>query len=483
MSKEKKFSSKARDVKKQIAFFCKILKLARTGILLFPYFISNYLHSQDSNLNKRLDVSFINISLEEVIHQLSKKTGYNFSFNANLLPLSDKISLAMHDKSLHQILISLLEKYKVDFKELNNQIIIYSTDKSESIENNYKTLENAQKSGIYAKQNKTFLNRNLINDSINENIDKKTIYDTIKVNIIDTIHIYDTLRKFISDTVKYYNTVKMYKYDTFKVFDTIKVLKKTEIKPVLKRNTPAPNIYPNLSYDIYVTGQINSFVLKNISANRSVFNQIIAAKSSGPGFDIGATINLIYKHLVFQTGLNYSYKSENWNFENSVQGGYYTKDTISKYYNEIHGTDTTWIYVTRERWIETLTISKYKTRLNYHYFNIPLIFGSKLNFKKFNLEVKGGIISDIFIYAGGEGVFNKDSLFVEKIDNNKIPFTKLNFSGYFAINFIFIIKNNTYLIIGPEYYMNLNSIYKQSYWYSQKFSYPSIKFGIRKKLK
>ena len=470
----KKLLSRAKDAKILPALFFKIQLNMRTVFTLLLFFNYSTHYGQGVGWDKKFDVSFENTSLEEVFNELSKLSGFNFSFNANLLPLSEKVNLKMTNISLNQILKILLDKYQVDFKEISNQVIIYSVNKP-----SYEIVKTKTNDHLDLKPGNSIQSVS----KKEEVITKKIIYDTIRMKVTDTIKIYDTVRRIINDTIKHIDVTKIHKYDTVKIYDTIKIYKKPEVKQLPKRNIPVVITYPFFTYEISASGQLSSYALKNNDSVTNIFNQIKAVKSPGIGFNIDASLNFNLKHLVFQTGLEYNYRSENWDYSSKIKGGYYTKDTVSKYYTEIHGTDTVWVYITRDKWIETLTISKYKTRLNYHYLSIPFIAGYRYNFKKASIEVKGGIISSFFLMTNGEGVFNKDSLVVESVNNKKISFTKVNFSTYFAINFNFAIFTNTFFLIEPYFYWNLNSIYKKSFFYSQKFEYLGIKVGIRKKIK
>jgi hypothetical protein len=138
------------------------------------------------------------------------------------------------------------------------------------------------------------------------------------------------------------------------------------------------------------------------------------------------------------------------------------------------------VYKDTSKLVPRYTKVDYQIFTSYHYLQIPLLIGYKPTSSKDIIEFKGGIITDIFLFTTGRGIFNKDTLLSEKAGNLKSIYTKINFSLYLNFSYNFLINKKTYFTTEFFYYRNLNSIYNKSFWYSQKFAYPGIRIGIRK---
>lgn len=424
--------------------------LKKTLIIIISVLFSGYcLYGQTNYLLKKNDATFDNISLEEAFNCLTKKTGCQFSFNANLLPLNKKINQKFYNKTLLFILSSLLSEYDVGFKEIKNQIIIYQLTQI----NNGKSLA--------------------------VNSDKKGS------EMYHIINIYDTIRKTVIDTFEYVDTVRIQKFDTIKVYDTITIV--NTLKSPLKKIK-----YPHFTNDINFSGQFNFFQIENKTGELNNFNKLKDMKKPGLGFSLGSVFTLQFKKFLIESGLYYNLKKERYNYSNYLIGSemVWKPDsapsyTDTRYYFDSAGyfhsvSKDIYTYFKTLKEVPKIYTSDYHIFLYYHFLQIPLMIGYKQTSKKDIIEFKGGIYTDIFLFTSGRGFFNKDSIFSEDAGKSNIGYSRISFSLYLDFSYNYYINRNTFFLMEFFYYQNLSSIYDKTYWYSQKFGYPGIKLGIRK---
>ena len=107
------------------------MKYAFLFILLLPiYFVS-----AQTQLQKRVDLTFEKVLLEDALVQLSEATETNISFSNKIIPNNLFISVDLVDESLKQALRIVLKRTDLSFKIVSNQIVIYkrALDQFESI--------------------------------------------------------------------------------------------------------------------------------------------------------------------------------------------------------------------------------------------------------------------------------------------------------------------------------------------------------------
>ena len=109
-------------------------KTALTLVTLFvlSFFVS---FSQNPVPEIKVSVNFKNKEANDILDVLSKKTGYYFSYNAEVLPENKKISITERNISLKNILDSVFRN-NVDYKLLGNHIVITKHNFSENPEQN-----------------------------------------------------------------------------------------------------------------------------------------------------------------------------------------------------------------------------------------------------------------------------------------------------------------------------------------------------------
>lgn len=75
-------------------------------------------------LDRKISITFSNVSLPAAIRQLNKQAKVLFSYNSNIIPKGDKIISSYQNESLRQILDDLFLGANLYYKELNGNILI-----------------------------------------------------------------------------------------------------------------------------------------------------------------------------------------------------------------------------------------------------------------------------------------------------------------------------------------------------------------------
>lgn len=98
----------------------KTIQICIIAILLFA---GNYAQAQSAN-EPKIDISFVNSSLEESIRLLESKTKIKFIYNEALLNKSKKLNRNFKDKAVSEILAQILSEYSIDYEMVDNEYII-----------------------------------------------------------------------------------------------------------------------------------------------------------------------------------------------------------------------------------------------------------------------------------------------------------------------------------------------------------------------
>jgi hypothetical protein len=108
--------------------------------MLRKYFISififwslySFAQVQDSPvLERKISISFNNITLPAALKQLNKQAKVRFSYNSNIIPKGEKIISTYQDESLRQILDDILSGVSLYYKEVNGNILINKRELSD----------------------------------------------------------------------------------------------------------------------------------------------------------------------------------------------------------------------------------------------------------------------------------------------------------------------------------------------------------------
>ncbi len=258
-----------------------------------------------------------------------------------------------------------------------------------------------------------------------------------------------------------------------KVYDTVKIVQRVK-QPYLSYNPK----FPSFSGGITISG--------------GIFNPAIHVNH--PDADSAQLIKSSLQAKSYSNfGINFKYNTESWLIEAEIglskrkytfdyswdQTETVTRiDTIDKYYTNINGSDTTWVYVTEDRLVDLTTRNRYVSDLNYNYLNVLVCVGYNKFFSRISLEFKGGILFNY--YMGSSGTYltisPENKLLVEK---SKAPDSDFSIDVYAAMAIDYPVTDKIHIFAQPAVsYTGFSGGYKQKAYYFKTFQ-AGLKTGIR----
>ncbi len=417
----------------------------RYSIIVFLFFL-RITYCQTPILDKKYSIVFNNILLHDAIKILNERYSINFSWNAKIFPDNVRITEIIENQPLRHILEEILIGQSIGYMEINNQIVLYKMNVGN--EDKKKTKVDT---GQYEKNEQVLPKSNVV-------------YDTIKIQVIDTTHliITDTVHIQVMDTTNFIMT------DTVKIYKTIQIPKTQNIE---KTNTNSKfkmslSLTPLLSACFYN-------IEKKIAMD-TTFNLIKNSIQNGVKYGVELTVNLRINNFQLQTGIGYYTYQLKYNHSTQESGGYFRTDTIDRYYSGISGSDTNWIYVTEEKWIETLTYLNINSTQKFNYVEIPVILGYAFSKKQLTLSINAGIYWQYLINNSADLLFTNLELGEEKVS-----YKKSSFSFYASYASVFYFTNRLSFILEGFYKQGLSSIIDDSYKYKFNMYTFGIKFGFQ----
>ena len=290
-----------------------------------------------------------------------------------------------------------------------------------------------------------------------------TISTKVFTQVNDSINYqYDTV--FLpADTIRYIDTVYMYYEDTLQ-------------KKI------------NLQTEVFFSPFFFSDKYSFQNTDNDGYGQLfINAHSPELSYTFGANLNLVYKNLLFQTGINYTQFNEKFDYKSPIYLSYDTSiyiktDTLDTYYIVV-GNDTTWFYITEENeysQIDTIQNQNYFTARNsYSYFEFPVVFGYTINKNRFSFLPKAGIIIGVLSQTKGKTINIEN--YQNTSDLNDLSgsmFTTIPLSIYFSLGIHYRFSEKAALFVEPYYRQHINSIYKNDFPISREIRAFGMKFGV-----
>lgn len=429
-------------------------------------FLISFAHSQ-SKLDNKITVLCKNTSLINAIKSISKEGDINFTFDPSIIP-NKTIFKSYQEKSVRFILNDILSGLEISFVELSGQVILYRSDEgfgflpkkvSEPIEDSVVVEEVPKKKASPQPPEKK----------------SQQMPDTIVINHYDTIIEvrHDTVVLIQKDTI----IIEILKIDTIVLLDTSTIYDR--IYNPIDQNKYKPwfstvllySFQPIINYSI--TDTDNQLFAENLSERINI--------SKVQGNSILAKVNAQFSRFSVQTGLGIHQLTQNFEHINESFDGYFRNDTIETYYT-LQNTDTNWIYVTEENWVETSEIIRNNSMVNSYSLLIPLHFGYNARIKKFNFELSAGIITEIPLQQEISVFFDTTGLDfgVENEINNLNLKTQLpSFSYSVSLSINYLLNKNLCLVVRPYYYSNINSFYSKGQPLQQKNSCASVFIGLK----
>lgn len=98
--------------------------MARFICFLSVLLFSSVLHSQDALLQTRITLSVNNASLDEVLKEITTRSGIHFSYNSRLVNSNPTISIQATEESLENVLQTLCLHYQLEYAIVRNQIVL-----------------------------------------------------------------------------------------------------------------------------------------------------------------------------------------------------------------------------------------------------------------------------------------------------------------------------------------------------------------------
>jgi TonB-dependent starch-binding outer membrane protein SusC len=89
----------------------------------------NCAFAQDDILSKKINISFENVTLLDALTQLKDNHGVAIAFNSKQKELRTSITQTFENQSIESILKSLLTKSGMDYKLIDNHVVIYEKKK------------------------------------------------------------------------------------------------------------------------------------------------------------------------------------------------------------------------------------------------------------------------------------------------------------------------------------------------------------------
>jgi hypothetical protein len=228
---------------------------------------------------------------------------------------------------------------------------------------------------------------------------------------------------------------------------------------------------PVINYTI--TESDNQLFSENLNERISI--------SGVQGYSVLAKVNAQFSRFSVQTGLGINQLTQHFEHINETFDGYNVNDTIETYYT-VQNTDTNWIYVTEERWIETSEIIKNVTRIKSHSLQIPLMLGYNARVKNISFELSAGLYTEIPLQQEISVYFDTTDFPLSEennLNNLQLKMQSPVFSYSAALSINYLLNKNLCLIVRPYYFANITSFYRKGEPLQQKNSYASIYVGLR----
>lgn len=109
------------------------MKPQRGILLLMLFFALVPAFSQESLLERRVSISAVNLSVEEILNQLSMQTNTRFSYNSDIIP-DKKITLYASSQSMGKVLQQVFGKDFIFRSTQNHIIILKKTSRGEKVQ-------------------------------------------------------------------------------------------------------------------------------------------------------------------------------------------------------------------------------------------------------------------------------------------------------------------------------------------------------------
>lgn len=388
----------------------------------------------------RYNYSFKDADLTDVVKEVSRQAKINILYNPIILRGSVKINGDFRNLTLTQALDTFFRNTPVAYKLFKKDVVLFK--RNEEIKETHKIIR-----PVYPK---------------NAGEKPHSFTDTITYSIVTHDTVVTTLTDYVKIQVK----------DTVKVYDTIEVIRK-----VLK---PVTDYRPKKQ--AFVAGVSSSFgvLLPTFKATDQGKSFEATLKSSYTGKNSrSVAFNFLYLkgNLLFETGLGFTTNTYTLNYKELVPGFVIYTDTIDRYYTTGPGTDTTWVYVTQDRKIETYNTHVYSSEVQCRYLTLPLLIGYPLIKRNLTMEFKGGVVMNYYLQSKGNYLNLGDSAI--SVENKKMPGAWLNIGVLGAVAFDYYLNEKYHVFAQTFANWDALPVRKKSiFQYATNFTF-GLQIGIR----
>ena len=453
----------------------------QTNIINTNYQPRKFANTQNNQL--AINNSSIEISKQQIISTSQQIT--NTVKNNNLS--NNNIENSTNIKSKKPLIISKNKNIDIKNEDISNKSIINNPKSRNHISTKSNINQNAS--------NKQFTKDILILDekissNSNNNITPNYLTNTTDNLFDDNIYYgkkLSQLKMISTDNIGYNgnfsaNTIQALPIDSVDYY-----------LPVDERNNWMLEVYLSPLYTNNTSNTSNSELTSYLGKKQEIEKAVLS-------FTTG--MNIIYQgrnNLIFQTGVSYSQLGEFISREdiNEIihsshplypQGGFYNIDTI-QFYNidsllqGIEYIETVYdsAWVNDNSIVNTSDTTLYKganNRNKYSYFEIPVMVGYSLPYGQFNLQLKAGIITSIFINANGNKLNLTNEKEIVNLGFDSPQYRQVNYSFVSGFDLNYQLSSRFDLSTGIYYRRNLYTIF-ENYSYSQKHYAGEFHLGIK----
>jgi hypothetical protein len=352
--------------------------------------------AQPSLFNRLISVDYKNLPVSVVLQKISKETGMRFSYDPEIVASKPRITVKTVNQPLSDILKTLFTEPGIRYREIGNQIVIYSNLPKEQPEKP----GNMSAVVLPAKKN--------VPSPDEVHLQATALPDTVFITKTDTLLLTKVDTLLTTETV--------IQYDTVHHTDTIYLEKQSRTKKAGKRVDPGfdKNSLSNQKFKrnngfyggiLYGQNFGKASYLQS-SPSAGSLTELLKKTTAGnaANYSFGATVGYDYRMVGLQSGLLFTRLGEKFDYSFTSQiGGFYKTDTVEKYYT-LSGIDTSWYYITDSSWVNVdFKEFSYKNPNSYHYLEVPLML--KLRFiqgESVDVYAMGGIIAGL--YLGGKSL-------------------------------------------------------------------------------
>ncbi len=427
-----------------ILFFC----------VIFGFLIPEGIHAQVLKLSDNLpSFSVNNVSVTSALESLSLASGVKFSYNPDQLPQGKLIKIDERNIPLYRVLEKILGDASFNFKQSDNNIIIYRNKNVQPSDQN--TSLQPVVNEAPAENEKTDLLQTAGNYPVKDTV-------IVYRNIHDTIRVTDVVIK--TDTVFEKVMTPVSKSDIFHVNLGDEFSDQWKFDLSLNAGIFLPEVKYSSAENGYA-GKVSEF--------KETFKQPVVSGS------FGMELRASRQNITFAAGISYTSFRQKLAYNYVKQtGGFYRKDTLDGYY-QIIDEEPVWVWLIDSTYVPVDNqLIDYNTNNTIRYFEVPLSVQLNIPVAQSLVFVKGGVVTGFFEGASGQypAITAPGVVSIKEITIKKVTFSYLIAAGFaYPLSQKFTWNSSVF------YRGHMHSIFKH-YPIDTKFSAIGLSTGLVYKL-